>query len=322
MFRVLGIVAFLAVAGCGVYVDQRAGSRAETAEERWPPIGRFTEVQGVSVHYVQKGRGPDVVLLHGAGGNLRDFTFDLVDRLAQSYRVTAFDRPGLGYTERLPQAAGAFNTSAETPQQQAALLSAAARQIGVDDPIVLGHSFGGSIAMAWALNHNAAAVVSVAGAVMPWPGGLDAQYRVFGSALGGALLTPLAGAFVNPDEVQNAAGRIFAPQPVPSGYLPYVGPGLTLRPETLRANNRQVRRLKASLTAMSQRYGQIDAPVELVHGDKDTIVGLDIHANGAARLLPAARVTVLPGVGHMPHHSHAGEVIAAVNRAARRAGLR
>nr|MDJ0820753.1 alpha/beta hydrolase [Paracoccaceae bacterium] len=138
MFRVLGIVAFLTVAGCGVYVDQQAGAKAQSAEERWPAIGAFTEVQGVSVHYVQKGTGPDLVLLHGAGGNLRDFTFELVDRLARDYRVTAFDRPGLGYTERLPQATGAFNTQAETPQQQAALLSAAARQIGIRNPIVLG----------------------------------------------------------------------------------------------------------------------------------------------------------------------------------------
>ena len=55
------------------------------------------------------GEGPDVVLIHGAFGSLRDFTFDLSDRLSERYRVIAFDRPGLGYTDRTDQAyASAF----------------------------------------------------------------------------------------------------------------------------------------------------------------------------------------------------------------------
>ena len=323
IMRAIGVAALLALAGCGVYVDSRADRAEAEAERRWPPVGQFVEVNGTRVHYIQKGRGPDVVLIHGAGGNLRDFTFSLVDRLARDYRVTAFDRPGLGHTGRADDSyAGAFNARAESPQVQAALLAAAARRIGVDRPVVVGHSYGGSVAMAWGLDHDAAAVVSLAGAIMPWPGDLGAQYRVLGSSFGGAVVAPFATAFASDAQVRDVVRGIFAPQPVPEGYVDHVGPGLSLRRETLRANGRQVNSLRPNLVTMSARYEDLRIPVELVHGDADTIVGLKIHSEAAAAILPDANLTVLPGVGHMPHHAREGAVVEAIGRAARKAGLR
>lgn len=322
MWRAIGILSLLTIAGCGAYVDHRASQREADALKRWPPIGQFVDVDGVQVHYVQKGSGPDLVLLHGAGGNLRDFTFALMDRLTGDFRVTAFDRPGLGYTDRLPESRGAFNTMAETPQAQTALLASAAEQIGIRTPIVLGQSFGGSLAMAWGLDHGAAAVVSVSGAIMPWPGGLDLQYRVVGSRLGGAVVPPLATAFINPDNTDEVLASIFAPQSPPDGYGTYVGPGLTLRRTTLRANGKQVHALKENLRALSARYAGLEIPVELLHGDTDEIVSLEIHAQAAAQILPNAQLTVLPGIGHMPQHTNPDDIVAAIHRAAKKAGLR
>jgi len=102
----------LLVAGCGVVVDRRAEARAETSERMYPPIGQFVEVRGRRVHYVQAGEGPDLVLIHGASGNLRDWTFDFVDRIAHRYRVTVCDRPGLGYTDPDPVYTGALASKA------------------------------------------------------------------------------------------------------------------------------------------------------------------------------------------------------------------
>ncbi|SMX48304.1 alpha/beta fold hydrolase [Maliponia aquimaris] len=320
--RLLGALIALAILG-GCAVTQIRADRTESdAEARWPPVGRFVEVDGLRVHYVQKGRGPDVVLLHGASGNLRDFTFQLVDLLARDYRVTAFDRPGLGYTTRDARFAGAFNTRAETPQDQAAILARAAAQLGVTRPVVVGHSYGGSVAMAWGLDQNAAAVVSLGGAIMPWPGSLDAQYQVLGSALGGAIVPQFVSAFYDEARVREAVSGIFAPQSVPEGYLDHIGPGLSLRRDTIRANGRQVAALRPALVEMSKRYPTLTIPVELVHGSADTTVGYEIHTVAAAKLLPNAHVTRLEGVGHMPQHARPGAVLEAIRRAAQRAGLR
>lgn len=124
------------------------------------------------MHYVQPGSGPNLVLLRGASGSTRDFTFDFTGRVSNRYRVPLFDWPGNGYTEPNPEYAGPFDARSDGPEEHARLLHAAARALGLSDEIVLGHSFGGAVAMAWALDNDRAALVVVSGATQPWPGGL------------------------------------------------------------------------------------------------------------------------------------------------------
>jgi pimeloyl-ACP methyl ester carboxylesterase len=109
---------------------------------------------------------------------------------------------------------------------------------------------------------------------------------------------------------------------VPEGYAEYIGTGLTLRRATLATNARQVNSLRSHLVLMADAYPGLDRPVEIVHGTADTIVPHDIHAVPLSRVLPDAQLTLLPGVGHMAHHADPEAVVAAVDRAAGRAGLR
>ncbi|SFE07151.1 alpha/beta fold hydrolase [Roseivivax sediminis] len=317
----LGLLVLI-LAGCAAAVDRRADVRGSRAEDRWPPIGQFVEVDGTRVHAVVTGSGPDLVLIHGASGNVRDWTFDFVDRVKDRYRVIVLDRPGHGYTDRMDGYGGAFQREGESPAEQARLLSRAAAELGVERPVVVGHSYGGAVAMAWGLDHPAAALVVVSGATMPWPGDLGAQYTVLGSALGGALVAPVVAATAGTDRVQGVLASIFEPQSPPEGYVDYVGPGLTLRPASLRANARQVNTLRPHVVTMSERYPGFALPVELVHGDTDEIVPLDVHSQPLSQRLPDARLTVLEGVGHMPHHVAPDAVEDAIDRAAARAGLR
>ncbi|MEL6100545.1 MAG: alpha/beta fold hydrolase [Pseudomonadota bacterium] len=318
LILVLSIGAFVGL------VHWRALAREAAALEENPPRGQIIEVDGVDVHVVTMGSGPDLILLHGAGGNINDFTFALAPRLAERYRVIVFDRPGLGWTGRIPGAHGKlWDTRAESPLEQAGFLQKAADQIGVKRPIVLGQSFGGAVAFAWALSDpDTAAVVSVAGVANPWPGQLSRLYRVNGSLAGGALVVPMLTAFAPQSLVEDTLASIFHPQPAPDGYLDHVGPGLSLRRETIRANARQVLSLRPHVVEMSERYHELDLPVEIVHGSADTIVPLNVHSITLPDQIEGANLTVLDGVGHMPHHTHMEDVIAAVDRAATRAGLR
>jgi pimeloyl-ACP methyl ester carboxylesterase len=280
-----------------------------------PPIGRMIGVPGGRVHVLVEGSGPDLVLIHGASGNLRDFTFGLVGDLAHRFRVIAVDRPGLGHSDPLP---GQDHSVAG----QAARLRAAMAGLGVVRPIVLGQSYGAAVALAWALQERPAALVLLAGASMPWPGSLDPWYRLTASPLGRATLVPLASAFVPETYVRRMVEAVFAPQPAPPGYADHLGIDLTLRQRALAINVAQINSLRPEVVQMAPAYPTLDMPVELVHGDADTIVPLAIHSRPLAGLLPDALLTVLPGAGHMPHHSHRAEVIAAIDRAATRAGLR
>lgn len=313
-----------ALAGCGAVIDRRADLREAAAEARYPPTGELIEVNGRIVHAHVEGSGPDLVLLHGASGNTRDFTFSFVDRLADEYRVIVFDRPGLGWTERASDRYGPWTPRAESPAEQAALLQAAADRLGVKTPLVLGHSYGGAVALAWGLSRpdDTAGLIVVSGASNPWPGGLGPMYRIIGSSWGGALIAPLITAWSPYDRLNAALEEIFAPDPVPPGYARHIGAGLTLRRESFRANARQVNTLRPHVVDMSERYPTLRMPVEIVHGTADDVVPIDIHSEPLARQIPGANLTRLEGVGHMPHHAAPDAVEDAIHRAAARARLR
>jgi len=289
--------------------------RKSRAEASHPPVGQFVMVDGLRVQYDMAGAGPDIILLHGASGNIRDFTFGLRDLLTPYFRVTAFDRPGLGYSGARPQ--GGFSLAG-----QVAVLRRAADQLGIVKPVLLGHSFGGSVALEWGLQGGPAALVLLSAASMPWPGALDASYRVLSNPLGAALVGSVASAIVPESYVGKAIERIFAPEKMPAGYVEHIGADLTLRRETLIADARQVNGLRPQLVEMAPKYPGLALPVELIHGDADTIVPLEVHSARLVGMLPDAKLTVIPGGGHMPQHLHRGLVVEAALRAESRAGLR
>jgi len=87
-------------------------------------------------------------------------------------------------------------------------------------------------------------------------------------------------------------------------------------------NVSHINALRPQVEAMQRDYPTLSLPIELVHGDADTIVPLHIHSAPLMNLIPNGALTVLNGAGHMPHHTHPASVIAAIDRAATRAGLR
>jgi pimeloyl-ACP methyl ester carboxylesterase len=299
----------LAAATLAGVTHWRASAREAAAENAFPPSGQFVTIDGLRLHYEMSGSGPDLVMIHGASGSLRDLTFALRDQLTDRYRVTVVDRPGLGHSDPQPEV---------SLLAQAQAIKAAVAGLGVTDPIVLGQSYGGAVALAWALDGGPRALVLVGSPSLPWPGKLDPWYRVTSTALGRALAVPLASAFVPEGYVRAATTAVFAPDPVPPGYEAYLGTALTLRRQTLAANTAQVNALRAELVTMEPRYPGLTLPVELIHGTADTIVPLTIHSGPLSKVLPNVTLTVIDGAGHMPHHGHSQTVIDAIDRAALR----
>ena len=312
--RILYFLAFLLVA-LVVATLWQAGRREAQAIRDFPPLGQIIDVDGHPVHAVVMGEGPDLVLIHGASGNLRDMTFSLAPALATRYRVIAFDRPGLGHTPVLDP---------DPIAAQASLLQRAAAQLGADTPLVLGQSYGGAVALAWAVHHpdNIAGLIPLAAASNPWDSPLSRFYQITSSSWGSALVVPALTAWVSLDYVNTTLASIFTPDTVPEGYDTYVGVGLSLRRSALRANAQQRKSILSEIKALQPRYGEIQVPTEILHGTADDIVGLSIHSEKLVTQIDGAVLTRLDGIGHMPHHSAQVAVVDAIDRVAQRAGLR
>ncbi|MBY8975187.1 alpha/beta hydrolase [Rhodobacteraceae bacterium NNCM2] len=297
-----------AVAGAVVGCTSGPVYDASEAESLYPPIGRFVVVNGQRVHYWEAGQGQPLILVHGASGNLRDWTFDVAPELAKTHRVIAFDRPGFGYTER-------GGERGWDPAVQARTLYAASRQLGVEQPIVVGHSWGGALALSWALQYpdETAGIIPVSGVTMPYKG----VAQVFG-ALG--LDTVVVNAYSAYMQRVAARGgidsfiaRVFRPLEPPEGYLDYVGAPLALREKTVAANSEDLQHVNEALLRMAPDHPSLKPKVEIIHGRED-FIDASHHAVPLANRVPGAGLTILPGVGHMAHHANIEAIRAASER--------
>jgi pimeloyl-ACP methyl ester carboxylesterase len=281
-------------------------------ERAYPPAGRFVEVTGGRLHVLELGPpdGTPVVLLHGASGNLQDMRLTLGELLAKRHRVILIDRPGHGWSDR---PGGDEDASSA---RQAALIREVLDRLGVTRAIVVGHSFAGSVVMAFALAYpdRVAGLVLLAPATHPWTTGIAWFYTLTATPVVGPLFArtvalPAAFPFLG-----TLARTVFTPQPMPQDYPRRTALALLLRPSEFVANAKDVAGLLDSVTRQSPRYGEIAAPTVIITGDRDTIVSPDIHSRALARTLPHAELIVLPGVGHAVQHVAADLVAAEIDK--------
>ncbi|WP_171815955.1 alpha/beta fold hydrolase [Candidatus Phaeomarinobacter ectocarpi] len=321
MGRVMGTVLFLLVAVFGGLYVYTLWFGSQT-EARFPPLGEFVEVEGTKLHYVDKGQGVPIVLVHGASGNLRDFATSILDDIARTHRVIAFDRPGHGWSERGPL------EDVHDPAVQARLVNGALEKLGVGEHVILGHSWGGAVVMAYALNHpdDLIGLIPMSGATYPWQGGVAwyhgiVQTPVVGGFFLRTLMVPAGQQLKEPGVVGN-----FYPDVAPDNYSENIGLDLLFRPGNFRNNSVDVSNLKSALARQSERYSEVKVPTIIVHGGGDRSVGFGIHSEPLHDAIDGSELIRLRGTGHMPHYARPDIVLDAIDRLARgdapQAGLR
>ncbi|MGB5831409.1 MAG: alpha/beta hydrolase [Thiohalocapsa sp.] len=291
---------------------------SQRLEDRFPPIGRFMERAGVRVHYTDSGPGSreeaPVVLIHGASTSLLDFHASLVEPLTANHRVITVDRPGHGYSDR-PD--GLW----PDPAEQARIIHGLLDALGVEQPILVGHSWAGSLVLAYLLDypHAALGAVLLAGGSHAWEGGVAWYNDLAGVPLLGALFAhslPLTAGRLTIDAGINS---VFAPDPVPPDYRERTGVELTLRPQTFISNAEDIRLLSPFLEQQSSHYSFLQHPLLLITGDADDIVPAWNHAERLVRQAPNTQLVVFEDTGHALHHVHAERIAALIDNFAREA---
>jgi pimeloyl-ACP methyl ester carboxylesterase len=306
--RFVAGAAALPLAACGGDgMEMRSVTAARAATGEVP--AEALPVEDVRLSFYRAGTGMPVVLIHGASGNARDWTLGALQAMAGRFAVTAFDRPGLGRS-------AAPSAGADSPFVQARLMRRALAQSGHDRAILIGHSYGGTVALAWALDapETVTGLMVVGAPSQVFPGGVGFSSELLASPLTGPALSRAAPAFVTDGVIEGAVARVFAPATPPPGYVAHMDRDLLLDPAVLRTNARQLSTLKDHLRGMVPRYPGLPMPVEILHGTEDTTVPLAIHSEPLATQVPNARLTRIAGAGHMPHHSHLPEILAALDR--------
>ena len=292
-------------------------SRAQRAEADNPPRGDFVEVDGVRLHYVARGHGRPVLLLHGNGAMIEDWAASgVLDRLAAGHRVIAFDRPGFGHSDR-PR------STVWTPSAQAALLVKALAAIGVERPIVVGHSWATLVALAMALDFPQAvsALVLLSGYYFPTVRADVALFSppavpFFGDVMR-FTVSPIVGRMATPLMTQT----IFAPLPVAERFAAFPL-AMALRPSQIRATSADTALMVPGAAALSPRYGELALPDVIVAGDGDLVADFDSHSRRLQDHIAGSELRTVAGAGHMFHYAYPDVVVAAIERAAERSTSR
>lgn len=266
------------------------------AERKNPPIGVFIECDGVRLHYIERGdaAAPCVVLFHGNGTMIQDFVLSgLLDRLAHHHRVVCFDRPGFGYSHR-PR------TRIWTATTQATLFAKALDQVGVRNPVVLGHSWGTLVAIALALqsNYPVSGLVLASGYYFPtfrmdfWL--MSAPALPLLGDLMRYTISPIISWAIMPKLIRT----LFAPRAVPPEFKNEFPISLSLRPKQLRAAAEESAFLIPAAAQLQLQYQGIPCPVRIVHGKSDRLIEAD-QSRRLHKVLPRSLLHLVEDAGHM-----------------------
>ncbi len=287
-----GVAASLAALGlCSTLFTLFMRRRVQAAV---PPLGRFVQVGETRLHIVERGSGPTLVLVHGLGAQLRNFTYALVDQLAANFRVICVDRPGCGYSTR------PVRVSASLPGQ-AATIAKLLETLGIAKPIIVGHSYGGAVALALALNHSEN--VGGLALIAPLTHAQDAAPAAFRDLV---ILSPrlrklIAWTIAVPTSMATGAkvlSLVFRPDAVPADFATAAGGLLALRPEQFYAASSDLVSVNDDLPAMEARYSSIRIPVAILFGRSDGILSYQDNGVAMRSKIPGLVVSLVDG-GHM-----------------------
>jgi pimeloyl-ACP methyl ester carboxylesterase len=291
--------------------------RARQAERNNPPAGRFLDIEGVGLHYLERGEGPPLILLHGNGAMVQDFEISgILERLTQRYRVIAIDRPGFGHTNR-PR------SQSWTPAAQAELVHKALVHLEINQAIIVGHSWGTLVALSLALDHPAdvRSLVLLSGYYFPTLradvlASLPSAAPIIGDLLS-YTVAPLLGRAMR----SRVFRKLFAPAAVSPRFQAEFPTELSLRPSQLKASAVDTVSMTPSAAALAARYGELKMPIVIMAGTGDRLVDFARQSGRLDEVLVESTLVPLEGAGHMIHHSAPEKVVDGINLAASRAGI-
>ena len=289
----LGSASVIAATGAGL-----AGFTALTARrvgQSFPAKGRTIGVGLEHVHIVERGSGPPIVLVHGLAGNLANYAYDVIDRLASHHRVIAIDRPGSGHSPRTRRGRANLRAQGDTV---AGVIAA----LGLGRPLVVGHSFGGAVALATAIDHpdKVGGLALIAPLTHP-SSSLPAPFRLL-ALRSPALRVLVAWTIAVPLAIrrrQETLSALCGPQQAPADFATKGGGLLGLRPSAFIGASTDLAASQADLPDMVTHYARLDLPVGVLYGDSDRILDHQLQGEVLRDEIPDVDIELLAGAGHM-----------------------
>jgi pimeloyl-ACP methyl ester carboxylesterase len=276
------------------------------------PRGSFVSVDGLKIHYIERtGQGAPIVLLHGLPGTAEDW--NEVTPLLAGRRTIAIDRPGFGYSS------GGYVKF----DRQIEIIDAVLHRLHVSQPIIVGHSYGGTIALAFAERHPSelrGLVLVDAAAGGTRVGGFEQAQAHAVKFLQLPVIHQISdvtfGQLLDTVSVDMTDGKAFHPQAVAAAHRHRVL-AINMTSGNLKAYAGEELEANMVFNQIDPRLGSIHVPAVVIQGEQDELVKPK-YGRKIAATLPGARLEMLHG-GHMAPYTHPFAIAAAVKSVAAQA---
>jgi pimeloyl-ACP methyl ester carboxylesterase len=265
----------------------------------------FAQIGKLRIHYLERpGPGAPVVLIHGLPGTAEDF--DEVTPLLAGHRTIAIDRPGFGYST------GGYVRFGRQLQVLHELLA----KLHVGRPILVGHSYGGTIALGFAERYPREVrglVLVDAAAAGTHPTGLERLQSHALQILQLPVIRQIADVTFSQlllkVSAEQGESEAFDPQAVASAHRRRVL-AINMTHGNLEALAGERLAAGGSVARIDSGLGTIELPSVVIQGDADKLVK-PIYGRRLAATLPNARLVIVSG-GHMAPYTHPATIAAAV----------
>ena len=298
------LLALVALTGVGVALSWAPDRPVETLTARWaPPPSQFVPLQGMQVHLRDEGPRTDpqpIVLLHGTSASLH--TWDgWADALKGERRVIRMDLPGFGLTGPMPD--GDYRLT-----RYVSFVIALLDQLGVQQAVLAGNSFGGNLAWKVAVDHpqRVSKLVLVDAAGYPFdPASMPIGFKIAQIP----ALRPMMEHTLPRSMIESSVRNVY-------GDPAKVTPELVDRylELTLRAGNRGalVERFRQSPSGeFTAQIPQVRQPTLILWGGQDRLIPPD-NATQFQRDIVGSRLVMFDALGHVPHEEDPAQTVAAV----------
>ena len=249
--------------------------------------------------------------MHGTLMTADDMSLGPVPTLSRDFRCIAFDRPGHGWSDHRRGADASL-------WSQLATIRDAVRALGLVRPVICGHSFGGALALAYGLAHpdEVSGIVALAPICFAEPRLEQMLFGVRVPPVWGDALSTVLGATLDPICLPALWRAMFLPQMMPKRFVdgfPFARAG---RAEQIVADAENAVASWPDLVRSALLYHSCTAPVHILCGGADMVVSAVTQGMTASAMIPGARYTLLPGVGHMLHHVRTDAIESAIQQMA------
>lgn len=271
--------------------------------------GVYVTIRDVKIRYKQIGSGPDLLFIHGVPGSIEDWE-PVIDMLSSRYRLTLYDRPGHG-----------FSSAAHidyTLEHNAGIALGLIDELKLKDVIVVGHSYGGSIIMAMAVQKSmrVKGFIAVGGASYEVRH-MEPLFRIIRLPLIGRGFAVIASATIGSGMIAEGIEQAFHPNlnAIPADYSEKRH-AIWLQAKVICTIANEELNLNHDLRRIIPRYRDIRKRFVIIHGADDRLVPADdsrrLHSD-----IRNSRLVILEGTGHQVQFAQPDAIVKAIDEMSR-----